>query len=171
MNKILTMLTFLLAPSIILTPFTTFADIGPARHIPCEECIYSCFDCCKMQEIVPMPGCGSCYFGDCNFKAICADYLDKNPNKCPDKAKPNTPDGTSEVPQAEPNNTTADNSQTKPNDINFNDTSQVPPPVENKRSCSSIMYASDQTGIWALLTAFVFGLLLVLRRRTTTERR
>lgn len=182
MNKgLICCLAFMLVSS------AAFADTGPARHIPCNECIYRCFDCCKMQQIAPMPGCGSCYFGGCDYEAICADYLAEHPNKCPGrvrdkdagKLKAELEDleaNTGNLPTAptvngadtgnlkaelEDQEAKADtgDSQAKPEVID------QPKPVESKRSCSAMMYASGQPGVWAILSALILGMLMIVRRR------
>ena len=161
MKRILVFLVFMIIPS------AAFADIGPFRNISCDECIYRCFDCCTMQDIVPMPGCGSCYHGSCDFKAICADYLAQHPDKCPDNTKPGDPDSDvdeNNLPKPELSDSDVDNTQPKTD--NIEDPSQMPPPVTNKRSCSAMIYSPGQTGIWAILVASLLGLLaLIVRRR------
>ena len=177
MKKLLLSLTFMLLPSLAL------ADIAPLPDIPCEDCIYRCFDCCTMQEIAPMPGCGSCYRKACNFEPICADYLAKNPQKCPDRPKPAAPRpeiDENNLPAPELNDSDVDNTQPiadntpqpapetnpQPEQQPAANNNQVPPPVQNKRSCSAMMFASGQTGLWALLAAFVLGLsAFIVRRR------
>lgn len=174
-------LVFLAAMAI---PSLAFADVAPHRHIPCEDCVYRCFDCCTMQDIVPMPGCSSCYHGGCNFEPICAEYLAKNPGKCPDSAKqdnPNSDIDENHLPQPELKDSDVDNTQPMPDnnvqpkaDDNIQpkadtieDHSQVPPPVESKRSCSAMMYSSGQTGVWAILAVLFAGFLaFVMRRRS-----
>lgn len=172
MNKALVCcLAFMLVSS------AAFADTGPARHIPCNECIYRCFDCCKMQQIVPMPGCGSCYFGGCDYEAICADYLAEHPNKCPGRVRDkdagklkaeledletdgaDTNNLKAELEDTEATGAEAGDSQVKPEVID------QPKPVENKRSCSAMMYASGQPGVWAILSALILGMLMIVRRR------
>ncbi len=156
MIKRLALLAFLMAPAV------SYADIAPARDIPCEDCIYRCFDCCTMQDIVPMPGCGSCYRKACDFEKICADYLNEHPDKCPNRVKPADLDKDPDaLPEPELKDSDVDNSQPQAG----TSAQQVPPPVETKRSCSAMMQTSGQTGLWALLAAFVMAVLAYFMRR------
>ena len=189
MNKALVCcLAFMLVSS------AAFADTGPARHIPCNECIYRCFDCCKMQQIAPMPGCGSCYFGGCDYEKICDDYLAEHPNKCPGRVKDKDAGKLkAELEDLEADGAGTANSSTAPNvpETDGADTSHLkaeledpeamgedagdlqakpeiidqPKPVENKRSCSAMMYASGQSGVWAIMSALIMGMLMIVRRR------
>ena len=156
MKKLLFLFIFLMAPAV------SYADIAPARDIPCEDCIYRCFDCCTMQDIVPMPGCGSCYRKACDFDKICADYLKENPSKCPDRAKPADPEKDPDaLPEPELEDSEVDNSQPQTDAP----AQQVPPPVETKRSCSAMIQTSAQNGLMGLLAAFVIALLAYGMRR------
>ena len=163
MTKRLALLVFLMIPA------SAYADIAPARDIPCEDCIYRCFDCCTMEDIVPMPGCGSCYRKACDFEKICADYLNEHPDKCPNRVKPADLDkDPNALPEPELKDSDVDNTQPQADNTQpqaGESAQQVPPPVENKRSCSAMVFASEQNGIWALMAAFMLGLLAYLVRR------
>ena len=153
---------YMISLFLMTIPSAAYADIGPHRSLSCEECIFRCYDCCNMKEIVPMPGCGSCYHGSCDYEAVCAAYLADNPDKCP---------GRQNADNSEPSDDASrqDNSPEKvavvdkPNTIE--DQSQVPPPVATKRSCSAMMLVSGQTGIWAILSVLLLCSLTYLVRR------
>ena len=161
MKKILFCLAFLLVPSTVL------ADIAPIRDMPCEECIFRCFDCCTMQEIAPMPGCGSCYRSSCDFGSICADYLSKNPDRCPERRPQDNQDKPAlngdENAQNDPEINEPEQVQTETGAIAAQP--QVPPPVETKRSCSAMIMAPGQSGGWALLIAIFLGFSAFVMRR------
>ena len=160
MKKLLACLAFVLLPS------TALADVGPVRHLDCEECPYRCYDCCRMEEIVPMPGCSSCYHSDCNWEEVCAKYLADNPNECPEKnAGSSNGEATKNADDEKTVGSANDAANPQADSNEMNDKSQVPPPVESKRSCSALLYASEQPSVWALLLAFVLSGLIVVRRR------
>ena len=170
MHKILSISAFI----ILFIPAVSFADIAPVPDIPCDQCIYRCFDCCTMQDIVPMPGCSSCYHKGCNFVPICDKYLAEHPDRCPDRPKPSNPQpefDENNLPAPELNDADVDNTKqpaagnAQPQPEPDANKTQVPPPVETKRSCAAMMYSRSQTGILALLAAFVMALLAYGYRR------
>ena len=66
------------------------------------------------------------------------------------------PDSNAQAPQPDGNAQAPEIAENK---------SQDPQPVENKKSCSAMVFASGQNGIWALMAAFMLGLLAYLVRR------
>ena len=117
-----------------------------------------------MNDIVPMPGCGSCYHGGCNFDEICAEYLSEHPDRCPDRVPQNQPDtDKNSIVEPEPEPAAAEQAQSS--DPVAENRTQVPPPVETKRSCSATPMIPGQPGIWALLVALFLGFSASVIRR------